>query len=99
MEWEWNVGVGDERKLRPFSDMRWAPVTIGKSDFYCKIVPELARSTWSRPKAVSTILAALLVIVVITIAGSVLIYAYSTGLIGNVGINHGTGHEALNMDS
>jgi hypothetical protein len=54
----------------------------------------------SRKSAVSTILAAMFVIVIIIIAGSLLIYAYSTGLIGGELVSPGGGaHEALAIDS
>jgi len=49
-------------------------------------------------KAISTILAALLMVVIVVVA-SVMVYAWSTGLLGSLLITPTAGKEALNMDT
>ena len=49
-------------------------------------------------KAISTILAALLMVVIVVVA-SVMVYAWSTGLLGGLLVTPQTGKEALNMDT
>ena len=49
-------------------------------------------------KAVSTILAALLMVVIVVVA-SVMVYAWSTGLLGALLVKPTTGQEALNLES
>ncbi len=49
-------------------------------------------------KAISTILAALLMVVIVVVA-SVMVYAWSTGLLGSLLVTPTVGKEALNMDT
>ena len=49
-------------------------------------------------KAISTILAALLMVVIVVVA-SVMVYAWSTGLLGGLLIRPQTGNEALNLEN
>ena len=49
-------------------------------------------------KAVSTILAALLMVVIVVVA-SVMVYAWSTGLLGSLLVKPTAGQEALNLES
>ncbi len=49
-------------------------------------------------KGISTILAALLMVVIVVVA-SVMVYAWSTGLLGALLVTPQTGKEALNMES
>ena len=49
-------------------------------------------------KAISTILAALLMVVIVVVA-SVMVYAWSTGLLGSLLVTPTAGKEALNMES
>lgn len=49
-------------------------------------------------KAISTILAALLMVVIVVVA-SVMVYAWSTGLLGSLLVTPTVGKEALNMES
>ena len=49
-------------------------------------------------KAISTILAALLMVVIVVVA-SVMVYAWSTGLLGTLLVTPTAGKEALNMES
>ena len=49
-------------------------------------------------KGINTILAALLMVVIVVVA-SVMVYAWSTGLLGTLLVQPNVGKEALNMDS
>jgi len=49
-------------------------------------------------KGIDTILAALLMVVIVVVA-SVMVYAWSTGLLGTLLVQPNVGKEALNMDS
>ncbi len=49
-------------------------------------------------KGIQTILAALLMVVIVVVA-SVMVYAWSTGLLGSLLVTPPTGKEALNMDT
>ncbi len=49
-------------------------------------------------KGIQTILAALLMVVIVVVA-SVMVYAWSTGLLGSLLVTPQTGKEALNMES
>ncbi len=49
-------------------------------------------------KGIQTILAALLMVVIVVVA-SVMVYAWSTGLLGSLLVTPQTGKEALNMDT
>jgi len=49
-------------------------------------------------KGINTILAALLMVVIVVVA-SVMVYAWSTGLLGTLLVQPQTGKEAMNMDS
>src|SRR6266568_8585054 len=49
-------------------------------------------------KGIDTILAALLMVVIVVVA-SVMVYAWSTGLLGSLLVTPPTGKEALNMES
>jgi len=56
------------------------------------------RSYLKNKKGINTILAALLMVVIVVVA-SVMVYAWSTGLLGTLLVQPQTGKEAMNMDS
>ncbi|TMI26969.1 hypothetical protein E6H36_03700 [Candidatus Bathyarchaeota archaeon] len=56
------------------------------------------RKILGNKKAISTILAALLMVVIVVVA-SVMVYAWSTGLLGSLLITPTAGKEALNADT
>src|SRR5712692_7587583 len=59
-----------------------------------KTVKKLFRNT----KGIDTILAALLMVVIVVVA-SVMVYAWSTGLLGGLLVTPQTGKEALNLEN
>ncbi len=56
------------------------------------------RKILGNKKGIQTILAALLMVVIVVVA-SVMVYAWSTGLLGSLLVTPPTGKEALNLDS
>jgi FlaG/FlaF family flagellin (archaellin) len=56
------------------------------------------RKTIRDEKGINTILASLLMVVIVVVA-SVMVYAWSTGLLGGLLVTPNTGKEALNMES
>jgi hypothetical protein len=56
------------------------------------------RKILGNKKGIQTILAALLMVVIVVVA-SVMVYAWSTGLLGSLLVTPQTGKEALNMES
>jgi len=56
------------------------------------------RSLSKKRKGIDTILAALLMVVIVVVA-SVMVYAWSTGLLGGLLITPSTGKEALNIEN
>ena len=56
------------------------------------------RNIRKNKKGINTILAALLMVVIVVVA-SVMVYAWSTGLLGTLLVQPQTGKEAMNMDS
>jgi FlaG/FlaF family flagellin (archaellin) len=63
-----------------------------------KGVKKLEKTLGKNKKAISTILAALLMVVIVVVA-SVMVYAWSTGLLGGLLVTPQTGKEALNADT
>jgi len=63
-----------------------------------KGVKKLEKTLGKNKKAISTILAALLMVVIVVVA-SVMVYAWSTGLLGTLLVTPTAGKEALNMES
>ncbi len=56
------------------------------------------KKLFGNKKGIQTILAALLMVVIVVVA-SVMVYAWSTGLLGSLLVTPQTGKEALNMDT
>jgi uncharacterized membrane protein YoaK (UPF0700 family) len=56
------------------------------------------RRLFKNTKGIDTILAALLMVVIVVVA-SVMVYAWSTGLLGSLLVTPSTGKEALNMEN
>jgi len=56
------------------------------------------KKLFGNKKGIQTILAALLMVVIVVVA-SVMVYAWSTGLLGSLLVTPQTGKEALNMES
>src|SRR6266704_6303963 len=56
------------------------------------------KSLFRDKKGIDTILAALLMVVIVVVA-SVMVYAWSTGLLGSLLVTPPTGKEALNLES
>jgi hypothetical protein len=63
-----------------------------------KGVKKLEKTFGKNKKAISTILAALLMVVIVVVA-SVMVYAWSTGLLGGLLVTPTVGKEALNVES
>jgi len=63
-----------------------------------KGVKKLEKTLGKNKKAISTILAALLMVVIVVVA-SVMVYAWSTGLLGTLLVTPTAGKEALNVEA
>ena len=70
----------------------------GKPTLKNKGVKKLEKTLGKNKKAISTILAALLMVVIVVVA-SVMVYAWSTGLLGTLLVTPTAGKEALNAES
>ncbi len=73
-------------------------VVAGKPTYENKQGVKKLRKIVKDKKGINTILAALLMVVIVVVA-SVMVYAWSTGLLGSLMVTPQTGKEALNIES